>query len=245
MAAAGRIMKNAYVLFASVFTGFLFISSHVEASPLAWAVAQTGQNKVEMKSEPSAYAEINGTPPERATAVANLTGSLAAFAQSQWTVWSAGALGYDEFTLSGSSEFDLTVHLTVRGRLDAAQAVSGAGSMASVLADLYAGSGPPPGFDTTSDHFEFRLIDYTGDPLPVDILVVLSRTYHVTGGVPFGLVYLLSAGTQYEAFADFGMSGITNTPLSSVVPDAWAPAPPSVATTPESSELSELSITAP
>jgi hypothetical protein len=118
---------------------------------------------------------------------------------------SAAALvqGWDRFTLLGPLQgtiVDFTVSLHVTGSVDAIQTTFGSESEAAIFVDVRRADQP---VTPTVALFQAGAHDSNQDPPQRAIDQVVSRSYQVLAGVPFGLSLYLHAWTRGTAVSDF------------------------------------------
>lgn len=110
---------------------------------------------------------------------------------------------WDRFVALGpppGTEVDLTVTLHLTGTMDAIQTAFGSGSGAAGFVDLRRAD---RAVTPTVAAFQFGVHDLNEDPPQVEIDRLVSQTYRVLAGVPFGLSLYLHAWTRGAATSDF------------------------------------------
>jgi hypothetical protein len=148
---------------------------------------------------------------------------------------SAAALvqGWDRFMVLGPLQgtvVDFTVSLHVSGSVDAIQTTFGSESEAVIVIDVRRADQPVA---PTVPLFQSGAHDSNEDPPQLVIDQVVSRSYQVLAGVPFGLSLYLHAWTRGTAVSDFSHTATLAFDLpagSSVVSDAGYSSVPEPAT---------------
>jgi hypothetical protein len=179
---------------------------------LPWAYADAGTYFADWSRSYAVYSDEDEFYGWSAAASANLaTGQLSAHALSTKRYETATALSqaYDKVTLWGipaGTGVDLTVNFYISGNMD---------TVMSPLWELhYARAYGNLVYEPQSDFFQLGSYGVDGyysevfsqafDPMMVTIDYILSKTFHITAGSPFGLSYWLMAHVRGNSSADFG-----------------------------------------
>jgi hypothetical protein len=131
--------------------------------------------------------------------------------------------GWDRFTVLGplqGTEVDVTVSLHLTGTMDAIQTTFGAESEAALYVDLRrADQAVTPSVAA----FQSGVRSANEDPPQIAIDRLVSQTYRVLAGVPFGLSLYLFTWTRGTAVSDFSHTALLRfdlPPGASVLSDA-------------------------
>ena len=131
-----------------------------------------------------------------------------ALTSRRWQTAEGLTLAFDAFTLLGlpfGTEVDIPVELRVTGSMDADISLFGEESFALVWADLHHSESAEWGGEKL---LVFTLQSFDSDPVGVRIDQVITRTYRMTAGVPFGISYELITKTGGIGAADFTGTGV-------------------------------------
>ena len=131
-----------------------------------------------------------------------------ALTSRRWQTAQGLTLAFDAFTLLGlpfGTEVDIPVELRVTGSMDADISLFGEESFALVMADLHHSDSAEWGGEKL---LVVTLQSFDSDPVGVQIDRVITRTYRMTAGVPFGISYELTTKTGGIGAADFSSTGV-------------------------------------
>ena len=199
-----------------------------QAIPFAYAAASAGSESEDLLTEGASFAQASDGNGAASAAIDLSLGLLRASATSTLAPSPSGQAvgvveGWDRFTVLGYPQgtiVDFTVSLHVTGTLDAIQTTWGAESGAAIYVDLHRADS----FEIPSlPAFQLGRHDSNSDPEQLEVDQMVSRTYQVLAGVPFGLSLYMLASSNGTAISDFSHTAQLNFDLpegASVVSDA-------------------------
>ena len=178
------------------------------ALPSAYAGGSAGSESDDEQTTGFASGSATSGADHASAEISLASGTLKAYATSGLAPSPAGraaalAQGWDRYTVLGPPQgtpFDVTVSFQLTGNMDAIQSTIGRESEAAVYADLRRAD---RAVTPTVAAFQFGVRDFNDDPPRAAIDRVVSQTYEVLAGVPFGLSLYLYAWTYGTATSDF------------------------------------------
>lgn len=195
-------------LLAAVLLLAFVVPGPAQAIPFAYAAASAGSDSEDLLTEGYSAAQASDGNGSASASIDLVLGLLRASATSSLAPSPSGQAvgvveGWDRFTVQGLPQgtiVDFTVSLHVTGTLDAIQTTWGAESGAGIVVDLH-----------RADRFEIPSVpafqlgrhDSNSDPEQVEVDRMVSRTYSVLAGVPFGLSLYMLANSTGTATSDF------------------------------------------
>lgn len=186
---------------------FALTASSVQAA-YAYAHATSSGGSFTDEGSDDAEAASTGALGEASAEVSLASGTLRAHALTTYRYQHANGqtLAFDAFTIQGlpfGTEVNVPVQLRVTGAMDAGLSVFGELSSALLMAGHHHADAAEWSMDVS-----LQLTSYDADPLPVHIDEVVTHTYRMTAGVPFGITYSLTASANGVGSADFSSTGV-------------------------------------